>query len=243
MPRISFSPKKSEAQDAVVVSFDLSGFSEFCRRADAYVILPKYLARLFDELNGFLMDGWEAALENLDEFFGTAGERRKVVKPEFIKFTGDGALMIWLTGWDGKFSDAFCTALVMAMRNLQERIAAAVPEWEKEWRTHGLPRRAPFGIAAGVVYALREPNATFFEGPAADYVGYCVNLAVRLQDHCREVGFLVHETVHPSLPGLVRLDAVRMKGVEVEPVLVFEADLKELGENYFKTKFRRSAAK
>lgn len=137
----------------------------------------------------------------------------------------------------------FCTALVMAMRNLQTRIADAIPQWEKEWRTHRLPKRARFGIAAGVVYGLHEPNGTFFEGAAADYVGYCVNLAVRLQDHCREAGFLVHETVHPTLPGLIRLDAVGMKGVQIEPVLAFEADLNGLNENYFKTKFRRIAAK
>jgi hypothetical protein len=61
MPRIKFSPEESEAQDAIVVSFDLSGFSDFCSRSDAHVILPKFLSRLFDELNGFLMEGWEMA--------------------------------------------------------------------------------------------------------------------------------------------------------------------------------------
>ena len=98
MPRIKFSPEESEAQDAIVVSFDLSGSSDFCSRSDAHVILPKFLSRLFDELNGFLMEGWEMALENLRELVGVGSERRKVVKPEFLKFIGDGALDLMADG-------------------------------------------------------------------------------------------------------------------------------------------------
>jgi hypothetical protein len=70
------------------------------------------------------------------------------------------------------------------------------------------------------------------------YVGYCINLAVRLQDHCREVGFLVHETMHPDIAGLSRLNALRMKGTQMEPVLAFEEDLKKVPPTVFKTKFR-----
>jgi class 3 adenylate cyclase len=242
MPRIKFSPEPSEAQDAIVVSFDLSGFSDFCNRPDAYLVLPKFLSRLFDELNGFLIEGWESALENLDELLGATEKRRKIVKPEYIKYTGDGALMIWLTGWDGKFSNAFCTTLVMAMRNLQTRIAVAIPEWEKEWRVVGLPKRARFGISTGLVYALCEPGNLIIKNSPSDYVGYCINLAVRLQDHCREVGFLVHETMHPNITGLVRLEALGMKGAQIEPVLAFETDVKNVVDGVFKTKFRRAAS-
>ncbi len=183
------------------------------------------------------MGGWGAALENLGEFVGAGKERRKVVKPEFIKFTGDGAIMLWLTGWDGKFSDAFCTALVGAMRNLRARIATIVPVWEKEWRVVGLPRRARFGIAAGSVYPLKEPSVTL-NSPIIDFVGHCINLAVRLQDHCPEVGFLVHKTVHPLIDGLLELEAVGIKGTRNEPVLVFASDLQDLPNDYLKTKFR-----
>lgn len=237
MPNINFGSDKSEPKQAIVVSFDLSGFSDFCNRADAHIVLPKFLSRLFAELNGFLMEGWRAGLENLGEFLGLAGERRKVVKPEYIKFTGDGALMIWFTGWDGKFSDAFCSALVIAMRNLQQRIAAAVPEWEKEWRIVGLPNQARFGIAVGQVYGLRDAGSIYNE--PVDYVGYSINLAVRLQNHCPQVGFLVHKTLHPSAPGIIALEAIGMKGARSEPVFAFASDLEGLLDGYFKTKFRR----
>lgn len=238
MPRIAFAPDRAEPTNAIVVSFDLSGFSDFCSRADAHVVLPKFLSHLFDEVNEFLMGQISAALEKLGEFLGSTAERQKVVRPEFIKFTGDGALLIWLPGIDGKFSEAFCTAIVTAMRGLQSRIAEKVPKWEKSWRVVGLPKRARFGIAGGQVYALRDPTALPIAGPS-DYVGYCINLAVRLQNHCPEVGFLVHESLHPNKGDFIRLEALGMKGTRTEPVLAFSADLEGMKEGYFKTKFRR----
>ena len=164
----------------------------------------------------------------------------KLQEPNFIKYTGDGAIMIWLANDSGEFGDQFCTDLVIAMRALQIRIAAIVPEWEKKWRVVGLPRRARFGISAGLVYALWEPSHVIIQNSASDYVGYCINLAVRLQDHSKEVGFLVHETLHPNVPGLVRLEALGVKGTQIEPVLAFANDLNNVVDGVFKTKFRKN---
>ena len=49
--------------------------------------------------------------------------------------------------------------------------------------------------------------------------------------------------MHPNIPGLVRLEALGMKGTQIEPVLAFEADLKNVVDGVFKTKFRRNAPK
>jgi class 3 adenylate cyclase len=234
MPKVNFESLKSEPKEAIVVSFDLSGFSAFCNHPNAHVVIPRFVSDLFEELNRFFM----GVIEDL--FASGRSNNGKLQEPNFIKYTGDGAIMIWLANDSGEFSDQFCTDLVIAMRALQTRIAIIVPEWEKKWRVVGLPRRARFGISAGLVYALREPSSGIFQNSPADYVGYCINLAVRLQDHCREVGFLVHETVHPNISGLVRLEALGMKGTQVEPVLAFETDLKNVVDGVFKTKFRRS---
>lgn len=234
MPKVNFDSEVSEHKEAIVVSFDLSGFSAFCNHPNAHVFIPRYVSSLFDELNRFFMDTIEDLLAP-----GRSGNG-KLQEPNFLKYTGDGAIMIWLANSSGEFSDQFCTDLVIAMRALQTRFGVVVPEWEKKWRVAGLPKRARFGISSGLVYPLREPSPVFFKNDASDYVGYCINLAVRLQDHCREVGFLVHETVHPNISGLVRLEAIGMKGTQVEPVLVFESDLKNVGERVFKTKFRHA---
>lgn len=235
MARIQFKSGRADATDAIVASFDVGGFSELCNRDDADTVIPKFLAGLFEELNTFLMSGWAAAFENMGELLGSRKERRKVVTPQYIKFTGDGAIMIWFPGIDGKFSDVFCTTVVKTMRNLQTRLAVSVAAWEKEWRVVSLPSRTRFGITAGRVYGLTDPDTDM----TGEYVGYCVNLAVRLQNHCPEAGFLVHQTLHPAIDGLVKLEALGMKGTRPEPVLAFESDLQGLKDNYFRTKFRR----
>jgi len=234
MSKVNFDNQRSEPKEAIVVSFDLSGFSDFCNHPNAHVVIPRFVSSLFDEFNRFFM----GVIEDL--LAAGRSSNGKLQEPNFIKYTGDGAMMIWLANDDGEFSEQFCTDLVIAMRALQTRIANIVPEWEKKWRVINLPKRARFGISAGLVYALREPSGFLIKNEPCDYVGYCINLAVRLQDHCREVGFLVHDTVHPDVPGLVRLEALGMKGTQVEPVLAFEADLKHVVDGVFKTKFRRS---
>ena len=231
MPRVEFIDKKSESKEAIVVSFDLSGFSDFCNRPDACVSLPRFLSSLFDELNRFLMGSFA-------EFFASGrSDAGRLAEPNFIKYTGDGAILIWLADDKTEFSEQFCTDLVTAMRKLQARITTVVPEWEKKWRVHSLPKHARFGIATGTLYPLCQSAGAFDN--TIDYVGYCINLAVRLQDHCREVGFLVHETLHPNIPGLVRLEAMGMKGAQVEPVLAFETDMKKLPREIFSAKFRK----
>jgi class 3 adenylate cyclase len=235
MPRIEFKDKKSESKEAIVVSFDLSGFSDFCNRPDACIALPRFLSNLFEEQNRFLMGA-------VEWFFAPGrSEAGRLAAPNFIKYTGDGAIMIWLADDKAEFTEQFCTDLVLAMRALQSRIATIVPEWEKKWRVHGLPQNARFGIAIGTLYPLCKPDSIFDE--AVDYVGYCINLAVRLQDHCREVGFLVHETLHPKIPGLVRLRATGMKGAQIEPVLAYETDFKKLPIEVFDAKFQKHLSK
>jgi class 3 adenylate cyclase len=231
MPKVEFDSGKSEAQKAIVVSFDLSGFSKFCNHADAHVVIPEFISSLFKELNGFFRG-------MIHEFLASdRSGQGKLNQPNFIKYTGDGAIMIWLANSKGEFTDQFCTDLVVAMRALQGRIAAIVPKWENQWRVVGLPKHARFGISNGLVYALRQSELVVASEPC-DYVGYCINLAVRLQDHCREAGFLIHETLHPKIPGLVPLVAKKMKGAQDEPVLAFEADLAGVPESIFKSKFR-----
>lgn len=238
MASIQFSAEESRPQPAVIASFDLCGFSDFCNRDDASVLLPKFLSRLFAAMNNRLLGVFGDVHEHLEEFLGITADRQKVVKPHYMKFTGDGALMIWLAEGDGEFRQRFCTTVVCVMRNLQEHISASVPEWEKEWRVTGIPRRARFGITTGQVYPLANADLLSTE---KEYVGYGINLAVRLQNHCPEVGFLVHESLHPQLDDLVKLEARGLKGCRDERVWAFRGDLKGLDPNCFQEKFRRRA--
>lgn len=231
MANLQFDSKPTEGRDSIVVSFDLCGFSDFCNQADAYATIPKFISSLFDELGKFQIGSLTAAL------LGSSMGEKYILQPDFIKFTGDGALMIWFAGTDEGFSEAFCTGLVAAMRKLQEHISERVPQWEKKWRIHSLPKGARFGIAKGLVYPLREQSVVFIPGSELDYVGYCINLAVRLQNHCPELGFLIHSPIHPNLPELVELTALEMKGTRDEPVFAFNEDLKKVSKTILAKKF------
>jgi class 3 adenylate cyclase len=229
MARIEFDSGQSEAREAVVASFDMCGFSDFCNHADAYAQLPKFVASLFDEVDRFFL-GW------LEADGSEASGKTKA--PDFMKYTGDGALMIWLLPEDLGERQRRCRTVVQAMRKLRERLGDVIPRWEAEWQVRGLPRPARFGLAKGLVHPLRAKRFTLFDGEIVDYAGYCINLAVRLQNHCPEIGFIVHGPVLPDIPeSCLKWTAQGMKGTRSEPVLVFAADMPAMDMGYFGSKF------
>ena len=220
MSRLQFGTGQSEGKEAIVVSFDLCGFSDFCNQADTYAILPKFIAALFEEVNDFFIN------RIAFELIGKGIQDNKLSTPDFIKYTGDGALMIWILPDDTIRRQFYCTSIVRTMRGLQKRFFEIIPLWEIKWQTHRLPNRARFGLAKGLVYPLREKSdITFFEGEIIDYAGYCINLAVRLQNHCPEIGFIIHEPILPKIEMLSKWIAHGMKGTRSEPVLIFADDM------------------
>jgi class 3 adenylate cyclase len=222
MDRIHFSPKAEPILHAVAASFDMSGFSAFCRRPDAHAYLTRYLAHLFEAFDHAFEDYWR-------DFFKNTSGLIQVPRPDFLKYTGDGAILLWVRAAGDEFSNHLCTSLVAALRHFQQQLPEKVAAWERQWRMSGLPSRARFGIATGPVQPLAGDKGTFFEDPA-DYAGYCINLAVRLQDHCPELGFIVHGPLNPELDGLVQAKALKMKGSLDEPVFVFAEDFKRASD-------------
>jgi len=231
MATIEFGTGSSTGKRAVVVSFDLCGFSTFCKHPEAHAILPKFISAVFKELDSVLIGRVQQFIDGIDPKHGLAPA------PSFIKYTGDGAILIWFPPEDADSRQTYCTAIIAAMRRFQKRLAEIIPKWEIEWQIDHLPQPARFGIAAGLVYPLHGPEFAFQEGEAIDYAGYCINLAVRLQDHCPEIGFIIHELVFPKLDGLLKYIAHGMKGALSEPVLVFVSDIPPLSIEYIRSKF------
>jgi len=232
MARIEFDPENQAGKQAIVVSFDLCGFSEFCNHADAYSTLHRFLGRLFDELNTYFLSWADTWLGGLDF------KKNKLRPPDFVKFTGDGALMIWFLPEEAKRRRAYCTAVVRAMHTFRDHLKQVIPLWGKEWQVHALPNRARFGIAVGLVYPLLEKLESNIIASTVDYVGYCINLACRLQNHFRDIDFLVHERVQPEIEGLIEFIAVGMKGVKQEVVLLFESDFPSVKLEALEMKFK-----
>lgn len=219
MPILRIESDDAELLHAVTVSFDLSGFSTFCRHPDTLALVARMLREVFKELAksfaGPMGRFWE----------GIPDEVHPIDEPDFAKYTGDGAIMIWTSSAGKRFDDQFCTNLVLAMRHAQRRLEVCLPHWESEWRVHSLPKAVRFGIAKGVVRKLEGPSLTLLQsGHTDDFAGYCINLAVRLQDHCPEVGFIVHGPLNPKIEGMIPLVALKMKGTLEEKVWVFSED-------------------
>jgi class 3 adenylate cyclase len=219
MNRIKFSPEPAKMRHAIAASFDMSGFSSFCNRPNSHAYLNRYMAALFDLFDVAFEDFWR-------DLFKDTSRLIQVPRPDFCKYTGDGALLLWVREKGEDFSNDFCTSVVAALRNFQRQLPQIVAGWEREWRASELPKIARFGISTGPVQPLvTAERLTFMDpGEVIDYAGHCINLAVRLQDHCPAVGFIVHEPVHPQLEGLAIMRALKMKGALDEPVYIFQED-------------------
>jgi len=235
MNRISFSPGASPIRHAIAASFDMSGFSKFCQRHDAHAYLNRYLSHLFEAFDDAFEDGWRDFWKDTDELI-------QVPRPDFVKYTGDGAILLWVRNSGDEFSNEFCTSVVAALRNFQQQLPMKVSQWEIQWKALNFPKAARFGIATGPVHPLSTPPGSTLLDPSevVDHAGYCINLAVRLQDHCPEIGFIVHAPVQPQLKGMIQLEALKMKGSMDEPVFVFADDFQRASTavpKEIKTKF------
>lgn len=219
--KLRFRHDPTETKRAMVAAFDLGGFSDFCNHPDAAVMVPRLVSELFALFDQFTVSSWKTWLADPDP--------GKVVEPTFAKFTGDGALLLWVQTMDKKFEQKHRTGLVQAMRNFQRVYEEKASTWEADWQANKLPKKLRVGIAVGTVCPVFAGGGvpTDFSDPV-DYVGYCINLAVRLQSHYRELGFMVQKSVGPQVPGLVEVMARGIKGAHDEAVLVFESDREEL---------------
>lgn len=233
MTRLKFSSHEATAHKAIVVSLDLAGFSDFCNQPEASVAVPRLVKAMFDMLNASLGDRDESDSSGLK-----STESGKLVVPHLSKYTGDGAILIWKLPIKEDFPQQFCNSVVASMRGFQRRLTEQLPGWEKDWRVHKLPKRLRIGIASGIVYALRPPHAITSWTDPIDYVGYCINLAVRLQSHCPDLGFLVHRVLHPEIAGMEFCEAIPMKGTQAEPVALFTEDRQRLSKAEFDRKFK-----
>jgi class 3 adenylate cyclase len=235
MSAIRFSPEPSEIQHAIVASFDLSDFSKFCLGPDAHAYLNRYLSYVFGAFETCFQDWWNEVFKDKDKFV-------PVQRPDFAKYTGDGALVLWLRSSGEDFSQEFCTSVVSSLRYFQRELPTKVADWERVWRAHRLPRFARIGITTGPVRPLAtRSEATPVSNPqVVDYAGYCINLAIRLQNHSRRVGFLVHGPVRPQIDGLCQMEALKMKGSMKEPVYLFKEDFEmasKMAPKEIKSKF------
>jgi hypothetical protein len=211
--RLNFSEKDWERKHALAVSFDLCGFSKFCTHPEAHANLAKLVSSMFTVLSSFFDDSIMVGFFDLST-------KSAVAEPDFIKYSGDGALMLWFLNENREKRRQACTAVVSAMRLFQKRLDTELASWRDDWGVSDLPTKSRIGIAMGHITELKPAGDLVIKFGPVDYAGYCINFAVRLQDNPLGIPFVVHKPVAPQIE-LVPYKLSGMKGVLEEEILIF----------------------
>ena len=137
----TFKPRASYPEQAIVLIFDLEGFSRFFSQPDVQEYVPKFLNVVLDAVK-ISVDGGDAYWW-LQEDGKTPEKLNPLPKPIHSKFLGDGALYIWRYS---DFKHFQIVGLVNRLFNLKlwfhkivDRAADSVPVID-------IPKNIRFGI-------------------------------------------------------------------------------------------------
>jgi len=192
------------AIEAITAVFDLEGFTTFCKQADSHLSVPLFLREFLE----WLID--DIAMRSIGK------EEVNAVSlcyelPFFLKFTGDGILVLWRVN---PVDETSAMNLLYILTTILEDYRTLFLDSIKT-RVIDPPPKLRCGVARGTVYSLGDGN---------DYVGSCINIAARLQ----------------KLPGVTFAFHVRgfNRIVQNDPEDIFEMDfcvvktaLRGIGEN------------
>ena len=146
--------------ESISAVFDLTGFTNFCNQADAYLAIPKFL-------NDFLCWFFSRIRIGLSNENNGNGRAFWAELPVLVKFLGDGVLLIWNAR--GMKESQICKIVATLYdicyaykREFYPKISMSVNK---------PPSTLRCGVARGKVFSV---------GNGKDYVGHCINNASRL---------------------------------------------------------------
>jgi class 3 adenylate cyclase len=222
-----FNTKGVPGTEAIVVSFDLEGFSRFFMQQDVHLYVPDYLNTIFDAIHSIFRPARPYWLpEEAKNWLGIARQ------PDFVKFTGDGGIYIWIASNENEpIPLSFKVSLITDLWILKNSFGIVTKKVQNLVPLAELPARIRFGVARGTVYGLKRG----LTNETADYVGFCINLAVRLQNYCREIGFIasarmgIDETI-AAKASWSKATATKLKGLGREIVFVDKDEFENLSD-------------
>jgi class 3 adenylate cyclase len=219
-----FAATASHPKHAVALIYDLEGFSKFFNQPDVHEYVPRFLNHVSEALNRVFLGGeayWDSRVSQM----------RPLLAPIHEKFLGDGMLYLWTPPpGQSSFGENFLPALCNRLWNLKLHFNAVIKNAADDVPVLEVPDRIRFGIARGTIYELSTEA-----GRRKEYVGFCINLASRLQNYCPNLGFIASARV--GIPkatlkkhGYVSVVATRIKGFPREIVNVEEREYADLDE-------------
>jgi class 3 adenylate cyclase len=221
----TFKPKASFAEQAIVLIFDLEGFSKFFSQPDVHEYVPKFLNYIIHEIEQTIKGGKPKWAVDTD-----GNEMHLPVFPELLhsKFLGDGGMYIWRYE---DFTEQQRLELISTFWLMKLKFKTIVRKMRELIPFLDIPKKIRFGISAGSVYKL-----TYEDSHREEYIGYSINLASRLQNYCSEIGFIVSGRLNIAASDLEggqyqKVVANKIKGFPQEIVIVDQAEYEELDHN------------
>jgi len=228
---IRFQSGRTHETTGIALVFDVEGFAAFFNQPWARNYITEYLDHIFRAVSIELLGG--------RRFWGNKSIVPPLMHPSHQKFLGDGALFIWTPqAGKKKFSDDFVGELVhrlcrfkLEFPAINKASAGTIP------RSFKLPKMIRWGLARGRIFELNRRGS--YE---REYMGFCVNLASRLQAYCRELSLNVSSRVRVPAAvlereGLMKVKATRIKGFLEEEVIIEKAEWHKLSQEAKRTLF------
>jgi class 3 adenylate cyclase len=209
---IQFDSSASLARNGVALVYDLEGFSRFFNQPDVQDYVPRFLNHVSQALSTVIYGGAQHWLES-----------PKTIEPLRLaplheKFLGDGALYIWTMS--AEETTGFLITLCNRLWNLKRNFQAVVRRAADDVPVLDIPQKIRFGLARGTIFELTRKGS-----PDKEYIGFCINLAARLQSYCSDLGFIASarlgisaESFHKN--GYIKVVATQIKGFPKELVFV-----------------------
>jgi class 3 adenylate cyclase len=147
--------------DAIAAVFDLEGFTNFCKQIEPQLAVPVFLSEFLPWLVEQIK---EVSIQQRHR----KGLRLYSPLPFFIKFMGDGILVLWDASEMG----------VVKRRNIISLLHRVCGNYTSEFvptmrsKVVDVPEYLRCGIARGTVFSVGNGN---------DFVGSCINMAARIQ--------------------------------------------------------------
>jgi len=219
-----FQKEAGAPEGAIVLIFDLEGFSKFFGQADIHYHVTKFLNRVFECFETIINGGnahWLKGKPELQPF----------QQPIHQKFLGDGALYVWT--YKKQEDDEVKEKYIHFLNNLWDFKANYLRFLDTiydEIPLFDIPKRIRVGLASGSVYKL-----DYSEEGESEYIGYCINLASRLQGYCRELSFMASARIGYTSSfleehGYTKVVAKKIAGFPKEIIIVKKHEYEALDE-------------
>lgn len=206
----------ASSTDAIAAVFDLEGFTNFCKQIEPHLAVPMFLS----EFLPWLIEQIKMSVTKEEP---PEGLRLYSPLPFFVKFTGDGILVLWNATQMG----------IVQRRNIIVSLHNVCKKYTKEFlpkiriKVVDVPKYLRCGIARGTAFSV---------GDGADFVGSCINMAARIQKlpgsrfAFNRRGFEFDETTNKFFAEMIIVRRVSIRGIgENELIGIRRSEFDEMG--------------